>query len=96
MRMCHRCDGTGYLIQYRKGWGFVQTVRSGCPECQGEGKVVDERFRCTRCRGRKVVSEKKILEVHIEQGMWHGQRIVFDGEADEYVRNVFPLLVNKL
>lgn len=31
----------------------------------------------------KVVTERKILEVHITKGMRNGQKITFHGEADE-------------
>jgi DnaJ family protein A protein 2 len=30
-----------------------------------------------------VVQDKKVLEVHVEKGMAHGQKITFQGEADE-------------
>lgn len=33
------------------------------------------------CRGRKVVKERKLLEVHIEKGMRHNQKITFHGEV---------------
>jgi DnaJ-class molecular chaperone len=32
-----------------------------------------------------VVQDKKLLEVHVEKGMQHGQKITFTGEADEAV-----------
>ena len=32
------------------------------------------------------MQEKKILEVNVEKGMQHNQKIVFQGEADEAVR----------
>ena len=49
------------------------------------GEVISERDRCTQCKGNKVVQEKKVLEVHVEKGMKHGQKIVYPGEADEAV-----------
>jgi DnaJ family protein A protein 2 len=33
--------------------------------------------------GKKIMSERKILEVHIERGMRDGQRITFSGEGDQ-------------
>jgi len=35
------------------------------------------------CKGKKVTKDKKILQVYIDKGMKHGQKIVFAGEADE-------------
>jgi DnaJ family protein A protein 2 len=49
------------------------------------GEIIRERDRCPSCRANKVVEEKKVLEVHIEKGMQHGQKIVLQGEADEAV-----------
>lgn len=54
-----------------------------CPTPAGE--KLDDKDRCPQCRGNKVVQEKKILEVHIEKGMQHGQKITFQGEADQMV-----------
>ena len=44
-----------------------------------------EKDRCGQCKGQKVVQDKKLLEVHVEKGMQHGQKITFQGEADEAV-----------
>lgn len=35
-----------------------------------------------------MVSEKKVLEVHVEKGMQHHQKIVFEGQADQAVCNI--------
>jgi DnaJ-class molecular chaperone len=50
------------------------------------GQTISEKDKCPQCRGNKVVQEKKILEVNVEKGMMHNQKIVFQGEADEAVR----------
>lgn len=52
------------------------------------GETIVEKDRCGQCKGQKVVQDKKLLEVHVEKGMQHGQKITFQGEADEAVR--FP------
>ncbi|KAE8782350.1 DnaJ protein 2-like protein [Hordeum vulgare] len=46
-------------------------------------EMISDKDRCPSCRGNKVTQEKKVLEVHVEKGMQHGQKIVFQGEADE-------------
>ena len=53
----------------------------------GAGQVISEKDRCPQCRGNKTVQDKKILEVNVERGMQHNQKIVFRGEADEAVRS---------
>jgi DnaJ-class molecular chaperone len=50
------------------------------------GQTISEKDRCPQCRGNKTVQDKKILEVNVERGMQHNQKIVFRGEADEAVR----------
>ena len=47
------------------------------------GEVINEKDRCKKCEGKKVIKEVKILEVHVDKGMKHGQRITFSGEADQ-------------
>lgn len=47
------------------------------------GEVINERDRCKPCEGRKVCKEVKTLEVHVDKGMRHGQKITFSGEADQ-------------
>jgi hypothetical protein len=49
------------------------------------GEVISEKDKCGQCKGQKVVQDKKTLEVHVEKGMQHGQKITFQGEADEAV-----------
>lgn len=45
--------------------------------------MIREEDRCDVCKGKKVVKDKKILEVHVDKGMRDGQKIVFSGEADQ-------------
>jgi len=81
---CNGCQGTGMKVTIRQiGPGMVQQMQSVCPECRGNGQVIQEKDKCPQCRGNKVIQEKKILEVNIEKGMTHGQKITFQGEADE-------------
>lgn len=82
-KTCYNCDGSGYEVHVHRMGPFVQQISTTCERCGGTGKYIDPKFICKRCKGKKVVSEKKTLEVYISKGMRHGQRIVFDGEADE-------------
>lgn len=54
----------------------------------GAGEVISERDKCQHCKGNKVSQEKKVLEVHVEKGMQHGQKVVFEGQADEAVSQI--------
>jgi DnaJ family protein A protein 2 len=84
IKTCTRCSGNGAINEIRQvAPGFVTQVRKTCPQCEGQGKSVDKKFLCKTCSGKKVVSEKKTLDVHIDVGMRNNQKIVFENEADE-------------
>lgn len=65
------------------GPGMVQQIQSVCGDCQGQGERINPKHRCKHCQGRKVIRERKILEVHIDKGMKDGQNIRFHGEGDQ-------------
>ncbi|CAO3582735.1 unnamed protein product [Absidia cylindrospora] len=68
---------------------MLQQIQQPCSDCQGQGEIIDAKDRCTECEGRKILSERKILEVHIDKGMRDGQKITFSGEGDQ-APNVIP------
>lgn len=81
---CMGCQGSGMKVSIRQlGPGMIQQMQHVCPDCRGSGETISDKDRCGQCKGSKVVQDKKVLEVHVEKGMLHGQRIVFQGEADE-------------
>jgi DnaJ family protein A protein 2 len=58
-------------------------MQQPCSECRATGETISDKDRCGQCKGDKVVTEKKVLEVVVEKGMQHSQKITFPGEADE-------------
>ena len=62
---------------------MIQQMQSPCDECSGTGEVINARDRCSQCKGKKVIPDKKFLEVHIDKGMKGGQTIQFRGESDQ-------------
>uniref|UniRef100_A0A8C8HH25 DnaJ homolog subfamily A member 2 n=1 Tax=Oncorhynchus tshawytscha TaxID=74940 RepID=A0A8C8HH25_ONCTS len=84
VQKCVACRGRGMRIMIRQlAPGMVQQMQSVCTDCNGEGEVISEKDRCKKCEGRKVNKETKLLEVHVDKGMKHGQKISFTGEADQ-------------
>ncbi|TEB36094.1 chaperone dnaJ 3 [Coprinellus micaceus] len=76
--ICVKCKGKG---------GKEGAVRT-CGTCNGRGvkglgEIINAKDRCTNCKGKKVVPEKKILEVHVNKGMKGGQTVTFNGESDQ-------------
>ncbi|KAL6079652.1 DnaJ (Hsp40), subfamily A, member 4 [Balamuthia mandrillaris] len=84
VKTCGTCKGRGIKVTLRQiGPGMVQQLQSKCPDCRGEGEIIQDKDRCKRCEGAKVVEEKKTLEVFIDKGMQHKQKLVFSGEGDQ-------------
>jgi DnaJ-class molecular chaperone len=83
VRTCGGCSGRGVRVTLRQMGPMIQQLQSTCDECSGTGEVINHKDKCKTCNGRKVVSEKKVLEVHIDKGMKGGQTITFHGESDQ-------------
>jgi len=83
VRECARCDGRGIRIIMRQMGPMIQQIQQACDECSGTGEIINNKDKCKQCNGKKVVSEKKMLEVHIDKGMKGGQTITFRGESDQ-------------
>ena len=84
VQKCYSCDGNGIKISIQPlGPGMVQQVQRVCPECSGDGEIIDPRKKCKECNGKKVCEEKKILEVGVDKGMKEGQKVTFRGEGDQ-------------
>ncbi|KAF8633716.1 hypothetical protein AX17_004374 [Amanita inopinata Kibby_2008] len=82
-RSCATCQGRGIKIHLRQMGPMIQQIQSPCDECNGTGEVINMKDRCMNCKGKKVLPEKKFLEVHIDKGMKGGQTIYFRGESDQ-------------
>ncbi|XP_017783540.1 PREDICTED: dnaJ homolog subfamily A member 1 [Nicrophorus vespilloides] len=81
---CPTCGGSGLQVQVQQlGPGMIQQIQSMCSDCQGHGERINPKDRCKNCNGKKVVRDRKILEVHVDKGMTDGQRIIFNGEGDQ-------------
>jgi len=70
--VCSRCDGRGAVMEVRQiGPGMITQMQRACPDCNGQGNTA------------KTKTERKVLEVHIEKGMKHNEKVSFSGMADE-------------
>jgi len=71
---CTTCKGTGTQVLLNQlGAGMYQQIHTSCRECDGNGERINEKDKCQTCKGKKIVHERKILEVHIDKGMDDGQ-----------------------
>jgi DnaJ family protein A protein 2 len=83
VRSCAACQGRGIRVTLRQMGPMIQQIQQPCDECSGSGEVINHKDKCKVCNGKKTVSEKKMLEVHIDKGMKGGQTITFRGESDQ-------------
>lgn len=83
VKKCQGCQGQGIKIVLRQLGPMVQQIQQTCPDCNGEGEIINAKDRCKQCNGKKIVNERKVLEVFIDKGMKEGQTITFNGEADQ-------------
>lgn len=83
VQMCRGCNGQGSRIMMRQMGPMIQQFQQTCPDCAGLGEIISEKDRCKHCHGKKIMSDRKILEVRIERGMRGGQKITFSGEGDQ-------------
>jgi DnaJ family protein A protein 2 len=82
---CERCRGNGMVDAIRQvGPGMMRRETVLCDHCQGAGNVFKEKDRCKKCKGKRTTQEKKVLEIYIPRGSMHGERIVLEGEADQF------------
>lgn len=65
------------------GPGLVTQETVACGNCSGSGQIIPEKQRCKKCKGKKVVESKNVLELYIPRGARQGERIVLQGEADQ-------------
>jgi DnaJ family protein A protein 2 len=83
VRTCPTCGGRGFKITLRHMGPMIQQIQSPCDDCSGTGETMNPKDKCSACKGKKTVPEKKMLEVHIDKGMKGGQTIPFRGESDQ-------------
>ena len=83
VRPCGPCQGRGVRVTLRQMGPMIQQLQQPCDECSGTGEIINHRDKCKTCNARKVISEKKMLEVHVDKGMKGGQTITFNGESDQ-------------
>ena len=72
VKECSDCNGQGMRVEIRQiAPGMVTQMQRQCPACGGQGRSAPQK------------SERKVLEVHIEKGMQHNEKVVFREMADE-------------
>lgn len=77
---CKTCGGRGEVMHNQ---GFF-SVRGPCPDCHGQGEVIDD--PCPKCRGRGMVPKTVPITIQIppaiEEG--HVERVLGQGEPGDF------------
>jgi len=73
---CTTCGGVGQL---RRQQGFF-SVQQTCPDCRGEGRIIEE--PCEQCHGQGRVQQSRTLSVKVPAGVDTGDRIRLAGEGE--------------
>ncbi len=77
---CKVCNGTGTIRQTVSTiLGQMQTTKT-CPNCNGEGKVIQE--KCTECKGKGKIRKPVKIKVKIPAGISDNQTVVLRGEGE--------------
>ncbi|KAK9465639.1 hypothetical protein V1512DRAFT_265513 [Lipomyces arxii] len=83
-KKCSKCEGRGVIEGYRSvGNGLMIPVAIKCTVCSGRGEIIKEKDKCKKCKGERVSTQSKILEIYVPPGSQEGDRIVLEGQADE-------------
>ena len=75
-RTCPTCGGYGQVEQRA---GFF-SVRTACPQCRGQGKVLDN--PCRKCSGSGRTAQRKTIEVRVPAGIEDGVRLRVPGQGE--------------
>lgn len=81
---CRECKGTGMVVRMAQlGPGMYSQTSNPCTICKGQGKIIEPKHMCKKCKGEKVLEERKVIEVQIDKGVPNGHKLSYHGEADE-------------
>lgn len=79
-KTCQRCHGSGYTTVTQNTFFGPQQMDAVCPDCNGEGKTIDQ--RCTVCGGGGVEKKEEIVSFHIPAGVENGQVLTLRGKGN--------------
>ncbi|MBO4956131.1 MAG: molecular chaperone DnaJ [Muribaculaceae bacterium] len=77
---CSMCHGTGAIQQAQQTIFGVNYVQSICPQCQGEGKIIQE--KCAHCNGTGVIKTDQTVTINIPAGTAGGSVLTVKGKGN--------------
>ena len=83
-KQCSRCHGTGYVTTVQRSFlGQVQSS-SPCPDCHGEGTVIDH--PCETCDGQGRTPSHEKIDIDIPAGVSTGRQLRVSGFGEAGLR----------
>ena len=83
-KQCGRCHGTGYVTTVQRSFlGQVQSS-SPCPDCHGEGTVIDH--PCETCDGQGRTPSHEKIDIDIPAGVSTGRQLRVNGFGEAGLR----------
>lgn len=81
---CTRCGGSGYVTKAQRSlFGYVQSS-SPCPDCHGEGSIIDH--PCDVCGGQGRVPTHEKLDIDVPAGVSTGRQLRVKGYGEAGLR----------
>ena len=75
--VCPVCNGSGSLSP-------ILQFLFPCKNCDSTGYLIPPEWRCTECRGRRLIKARKTVSVDIEIGIQSEEQIVLPDQGDEF------------
>lgn len=83
VKTCDKCQGRG-KIQFKTNQMFFVSIQERiCEGCNGS-KCIVKGDPCKDCKGKKIVTEEKIIDLDVPRGVKDGEAIAFEGQGDEH------------
>ncbi|OGF30041.1 molecular chaperone DnaJ [Candidatus Falkowbacteria bacterium RIFOXYD2_FULL_35_9] len=80
IKTCTTCGGSGQVIRVQRTMlGNFQTS-SVCPDCRGEGKIVEK--KCSHCAGSGIEKNTSKIEVQVPAGVENGMTLRLSGQGN--------------
>lgn len=79
-KTCNTCHGTGYVESVQQSMFGTQRVQHACPECHGEGKIIEK--ACSKCGGSGVERKEEIVSFDIPAGVENGMTLKLSGQGN--------------
>ena len=75
---CLTCQGNG-IVHQQIGPFFSQPLK--CPTCGGQGNTVQHNKYCLKCKGKKILYNKKLFELKLPKGIPNKYEVVMEGKG---------------